>query len=515
MVPGRSRSVDLAAAGSGIRGRLERRGPLAVKIGQYLAGRVDVVPQEHIDELLLLVDLDAPEPWPQVQATITADLARPIGEAFDWINPTPETSGALTQVHVARTADGDPVSVKVLRPGAAEAVRPSSASDKLLRGVLDDCGVEPAARPSIERAVRTWLLDEVDLERECRNAPRLSRADVRGQRFRFPIARPDLSSGRVFTSSHLRGVRFSDLLPLISHATRDVHVLGFDSTALADDLVEGVLQQVFALGPFPALPHPSSLVALPDGEIGFLDVSFIGRVDTSERDRQLAIVAALPTGDADRVVSAASAMLATSDHRAMERFRDELADGVRRIHRDAEVTGDSGPALGVLLREIVSSAHRHGLGSGSDALVAHRALLTADAVAKQLDPTSGLQQVADRFFLRLQVRTVVGQASLDNVQGVALDVLDLLTSAPGQVGRLLSELAEDRFVLRVATSESDADRRSGHARARLVSLAIVLVALATLVTAPGLDGAVVVRAVLGVVLAAAAAVFALLWARLR
>ena len=55
---------------------LQRLGPTFVKIGQFLALRPDVLPQEYCDALLQLVDRVPPFGWPEVEETLIAELGR-------------------------------------------------------------------------------------------------------------------------------------------------------------------------------------------------------------------------------------------------------------------------------------------------------------------------------------------------------------------------------------------------------------------------------------------------------
>ena len=63
------------------------------------------------------------------------------------------------------------------------------------------------------------------------------------------------------------------------------------------------------------------------------------------------------------------------------------------------------------------------------------------------------------------------------------DVLNLANEAPGQLRRVLSDLAEDRFILRMHTTTPSRERREANARARLTTLASVSVGLAVLIAA--------------------------------
>lgn len=494
----------------------EDLGPVLTRVGLYLSVRADLLETEQLQPLLRLVDRAPPSPWADVRQQIVDDLGKPPEDLFARFNQIPRASGALTQLHLAQTSDGRDVAVKVLRPGITETVeRELKKLDKVLRALDDICGLGTNGRKQLDEDIRLWLRDQMDLGREYRNAVRLHQINLEGQCFRFPEPYDDYSAPRVFTAEFLRGVAFTDLLP-VSEGARDrgFSELGLDRRELACNLVESVLQQVFELSLFHAGPHPSHLVALPDNRIGFVGLGFVDRLDSTERDRQLALISALNRDDTERAVGALIDSLGSPDILGLEGFRADLLDRLRRFRREEELTGEL--ALPHHMRAVMHAARSHGVTVTDEMLSFYRAVITAESVATMLSPTSGLRQVARPFFLRLQVRTAVHKLSFNESQSVALDMVDLLTTAPGNLGQLLADLADDRFVFRVATSESEEDRRAGHARARLISIAIVFVGVTILLTGPDITDAGASLRVPGYgLLALVSIALGVLWKRLR
>ncbi len=498
-----------------LRASLERLGPIPVAAGQYLSLRCDLLPREYTEALLLLADTAPAEPWSRLRQVIHDDLGRSPEELFESVNPSPLAARALSQTHVARTHDGDEVAVEIQRPDVTERL------DQALRRfdrVLDD--VQAAAgEPGIDRKrllteIRTWFDESLDVDRRIRNLDRSHSDARRSGLYRVPAPYPKLSGGRVLTTRHLPGVPLSGL---VSPAHRDraelISSLGLDGRDLAHNLVESMLAQIYGLGVFDGAPHPDNLIAMRGNVVGYISLGLVDQIDESLRRSQLRLISAIRSEDTEEMIRRVVDLVDLPDSARLSDFRSALRDEIQRLRLRSDGLGDVSP-VAEHLRSFLLLARRHEIELPSPVVSMHRATVAAASVATSLSAGSSMGSLISSFVNRQEVRSVVRTLSPTELRALALDLVSLLTTGPGQLNRLLSDLADDRFVFRVATSESDGDRRAANARARVISLAVVLVGLAVLIA--GTDGDVWgLRGLWYALAAVVAAALVLLWTRLE
>jgi predicted unusual protein kinase regulating ubiquinone biosynthesis (AarF/ABC1/UbiB family) len=180
--------------------------------------------------------------------------------------------------------EGEPVAVKVLRPGLAASVRQDLA---LLEGLLSPLG---AAFPRLDtqailREVRERVLDELDLEHEAGNQRRFHRALRAHPYLIVPAPVTRLAGDAVHVSALVEGTP----LRAADQAARDraaaqlvVFVLG--------GLREGIVH---------ADPDPDDVLITGDGRLAVVDYGATATVERDRADIDLAAVDAFLADDGD------------------------------------------------------------------------------------------------------------------------------------------------------------------------------------------------------------------------
>ena len=114
---GRRRHAQLTP-GQRLAQALEQLGPSAIKMGQFLATRPDILGPDVARGLETLQDRLPPFPEVEARRIVETELGRPLDKSFSAFGP-PVAAASIAQVHQAETSDDSPrrVAVKILRPG--------------------------------------------------------------------------------------------------------------------------------------------------------------------------------------------------------------------------------------------------------------------------------------------------------------------------------------------------------------------------------------------------------------
>jgi predicted unusual protein kinase regulating ubiquinone biosynthesis (AarF/ABC1/UbiB family) len=484
-------------------------GRLAPYVIDYLRSRPDLLPEfdRWVDPAEHAVS--AAMAFTEVQDLLAAELERPLDAAFQTIDAVPIRMGPLSQIHLAATTASLPVAIKARRPDAEHIV--ANELSFLLRA-LDDLTVRAGQGKSVNQelkdGLRRWLADEIDGPGEHDKLVRLRRRNVGEPGSFIPRALPDLCGAHVLVFEFPSGVPLAQVWDQFAPDE-------FDSNEVARKLVRSVLHQVFIGDLFIASLDARNILVLADGRISFLDFSHIARPDPIIGRKQFQYAAAIRTADVDRVLAGIHELADFPTRGVGEGFDADFRRLVRQWERDyrAEPRGNR---LAEHLLTTAQLARRHSLTVDQSVLDTACILWRADRAAKSIAPYISLDTVAPDFFASDWLSGLLRSVRDERMPGLGFDIVDLCTDSPGNLVRILSDLADRRFVLPVQSIESDVNRVAAATRARLLAVTGLLIAVSVIGGALKITSIASVfawAAVVGVSIALLV-VFGILWKRL-
>ncbi len=388
-----------AAALERLRGRvlarlLERLGATFVKLGQILGTRPDLLAPGYIEAFARLHDDVPPAPFADVERVLAEDLDPAARARLAHVDPVPLAAASVAQVHRARLADGTEVALKVQRLAAHAAIARDLAILGVCARLLDR--LPPLRMLSIPGAVERFdhaLRAQLDFRVEAANNRRFASNFEGFEGVSFPRLVDGLCTPRVLAMELVRGVKGTE-----------AHRLGGDRARLARLGGEVVLEMVFVDGFVHADMHPGN-VFYTDAGIVLIDLGMVAEIPAELQRPWAETFLAMAMQDARalaRLFYGHAPAVFTADYDAYERdVEAHFAKLYGKRLGEVEVSEAVGGIMNIL--------RKHHVKVEPVFTVVHVALLVAEGLGKQLDPTLDVVQQAVPYLQRSLVEAPPGR----------------------------------------------------------------------------------------------------------
>ncbi|WP_336165194.1 ABC1 kinase family protein [Acinetobacter ursingii] len=230
---------------------LEDMGPLAIKLGQLLSTRRDLIPPEVLSQLVLLQDQVKPFDAQVAKQRIQESLKADVNTLFARFDEQPLAAASIAQVHTAALHDGREVVVKVTRPDIRVQILQDFEIITWLGQWLES-RLEAARALHLTEIIqdnRQIILNELDLTIEADNTRRMRHYFTGSSMMYVPEVYMD--SKDVMVAERITGVPISD--------TATFDRMGMDRADLAEKGLIIFFTQVFRDNFFHADMHPGNV----------------------------------------------------------------------------------------------------------------------------------------------------------------------------------------------------------------------------------------------------------------
>lgn len=414
-----------------LRRALEDLGPTFVKFGQLLSTRPDVLPEGVLTELQRLQDTASPMPFDTVVRLVEQELRAPVEEIFDELDPVPLGSASIGQVHRAVLRGGQTVAIKVQRPNARRRVEAdltlmkefSSFLDRRLgnRMVIDVRGLVDEFEGVIRR--------ELDYTAEARAARRFA-INFEESAVVIPKVYTARSTSRLMTMEYIRGTRFHDIEPLSMRPA--------ERRRVAEMGAEAIFEMAFDHGFFHGDPHPGNLILTPEGNLALLDFGMVGFLSRGDVDALSRLFISVINRDAPAALRALEGLGVRYD----SEVRDDLIQNIGEFLHKYSGLSVGEVTLGQALSELIGLARRYRLRVPPVFPLLAKALITAEGLARSIDPTINVYEVARPYARRLLSERYSPGALAASAEERSYEYARYASEYPEMMRQLLSELSD-------------------------------------------------------------------------
>ena len=426
-----------------LRNILTDLGPVYIKFGQLLSTRPDLLPPAYIEALSALQSTVPPVDAITIQSFLRQQLNP--DEVFAQVDYSAIASGSIGQVHRAVLKNGQPVALKIQRPGSELRVKRDMA-------LIRDIAKLVASTQFGQRYNVIALADEfsnalnaeLDFTTEANYTDQLRQNLAQGrwfnpQQLTVPQIIWPLTQPKVLVMQWLDGQ------PILSAALGAQGEPVAKRNALSSMMFRAFFQQYFVDGFFHADPHPGNIFYLSDGRVALLDCGMMGRLDPQTRTTLTEMVLAIVSSDAQRCTQLTLQLAEPLQAVDLTKLEHDYSRLLSRYYGLDLRNLNTAAAFA----EVLEAGTRNNLRWPANIGLFTKSLANLEGVARQVNPEINLIAEIRPLMADLFRQQLVGDDPLQALLRTGLEFRNLSLSAPRQFGFLLDRLSEETLTWNV------------------------------------------------------------------
>ena len=421
------RRRGLGGRGARLAAALQVLGPSFIKFGQALSTRPDLVGEEVAQELSELQDRLPPFSGQAAKRIVENEFARPLEELFSEFDIEPVAAASIAQVHLARTVEGDPVAVKILRPGIEQAF----ARDLELfywLAALSERALPAWRRLKPVEVIRTFaesVAMEMDLRIEAAAASEIRENFAGDEMYRVPAVDWQRTSQRVMTLERIEGISIDEHDKLVE--------AGHDPREILKIAASAFFRQVFEDGFFHADLHAGNLLVDDQGRVNAVDFGIMGRLDRDTRRYLAEMLLGFLLSDYERVAE----VHFEAGYVPRDKSKAAFTQAIRSIGEPILGKPLHEISLGTLLGHLFKVTKTFEMETQPQLLLLQKTLLMAEGLCRQLSPEENMWALAQPQIERWTRQNLGPEARLKDA---VADTMSALRRLPRMLERAESAL---------------------------------------------------------------------------
>ncbi len=377
---------------------LEELGPTFIKLGQLLATRPDIIPQDYVNEFRKLQDQIPPVDWVEIEKILMEQFPLGYQKVFKSFSPVAIGSASIAQVHRAELFNGEPVVVKIQKPNVAQVIEDDIRILHILADLCED--YIPESKVFNPRGMVSEFARSISLETnfvvEANNIKRFQENFIDNPQVKIPHIYLDYSGPKVLVMEELIGTPLSQ-----PHALEQENT---DRSALMKVGLRAYFNMVFKDGLFHGDLHAGNIFVLGHDRLGFVDFGLVGRLSRKTQNSIASMLLSLLDEDYERMAYEYIEMAPFHP----QTNRQRLAQDLRSILSPFFGLNLKEVNMGKLLLESSKVAARNHVVLPSELMVFFKSLVTIEGLARMIQDDFDLLPFISEYsseFVKTRVST--------------------------------------------------------------------------------------------------------------
>lgn len=437
-----SAELEQRSVAERVRLAFEELGPTFVKLGQLLATRPDLVPEEYVVEFSKLHAQVLPLSFDVIEQVIQSELGTEGRAKFVSIEPVPLGSASIAQVHRAKLVSGEDVVLKVQRPGILQTINEDLGVLFFLAELLEK--YVPETKLFSPVAIVEEYFKSLELETnfvvEANNIRRFQNNFAGDDQIKIPKVYLDLTSEKILVMEMMSGVPITDPEAFLQP---DV-----DPHEIVKKGYKIYLKMVFIDGLFHGDLHAGNFFVIPQNKIGLIDFGMVGRLNPKTQSAIANMLFALAKEDYERLAYEYVDLAPFTDQVNVDLFAKELRELIAPYFGLTLKNVN----MGKLLMTSASIAAKHRLKVPSELMMYFKSLVAIEGLGRTILKEFDFLQYSLEFASELVRMQLDPQKLAHELTQVARESKNLLHALPRQLHFLLRKInsPEHDFKFRLA-----------------------------------------------------------------
>lgn len=233
---------------------IEELGPIAIKLGQILSTRIDIIPEELIYELKKLQTNIKTIKFNIIKNIIEKSFNDRMENIFKKINKNPLASASIAQIHTAISLKNEKLVIKIVKPEIKNIIKKDIFLLKIIAKIIHILFKKMRRLKPIDiiKELEINLKHEINLKNEAINIIKIQKNLKENKSVYIPKIKINLTTKEILSLEYIDGINITNKIKLKKE--------NLDTKIIIINLLDLLYTQMFKYNLFHADLHPGNIL---------------------------------------------------------------------------------------------------------------------------------------------------------------------------------------------------------------------------------------------------------------